>query len=419
MGRPNDDLLVESIELRPGVHEPPAREVVLALPMLPGPVPTRRFADRRLVAAVLAFALVLALAPGASASTQSKLSDAKRQLTALTAQITTEEANALAAQNQLAGLNARVVSATRIEDRIAAQLLATQTSIATDKAQEADLQAKFDSMLRTAYMTGDGVGGVQGEFLASMLSSTSLADLADRAAYASALSQSSIDLANQLSSAKALLEARAADQSRLLSRKATLLASLHDAQIAHANAVTAQQDALATLDRTKQRILSLIVRLRKQLKAQEIANIGGAFQGGDHVTYGAWAGYFLRTMGVPSCQSNMVAVVSWQLAEFTQAAWNPLATTHAMPGSTLFNSSNVQNYPSLAVGLQASKDTIVGGSPSYGYGAIVSTLSHCTDPMTTARAINASSWCRGCAGGTYVTGDILKVQANYKIYAAL
>jgi len=387
--------------------------------MRPGSVPTRRPADRRLVAAVLAFALVLAFAPSASASTQSKLSDAKRQLTALTAQITTEEANALAAQNQLADLNARVVSATRIEDRIAAQLLATQTSIAADKAQEAVLQAKFDSMLRTAYMSGAGVGGVQAELLDSMLSSTSLVDLADRVAYASALGQSSIDLANQLSSAKALLQARAADQSRLLSRQSTLLANLHDAQIAQSNAVTTQQNALATLDRTKQRILSLIVRLHKQLKAQEIANIGGAFQGGEHVTYGAWAGDFLRTMGVPSCKSNMVVVVSWQLAEFTQAAWNPLATTHAMPGSTAFNTSNVQNFPSLAVGLQATKDTIVQGSPTYGYGAIVSTLSNCSDPMTTARAINASSWCRGCAGGTYVTGDIPKVEANYKIYAAL
>jgi hypothetical protein len=39
--------------------------------------------------------------------------------------------------------------------------------------------------------------------------------------------------------------------------------------------------------------------------------------------------------------------------------------------------------------------------------------------MTTARAINASSWCRGCAAGTYVTGNIAKVEANFKVYAAL
>jgi hypothetical protein len=222
-----------------------------------------------------------------------------------------------------------------------------------------------------------------------------------------------------VSNLKAGLVAQAANQSRLLSRQASLLQSLHGDQVAQAAAVAGEQQALATLARTKQQILDLIVKLRKQLRAEEIASIGGVFQGPDHVTYGAWSGLFLRTMGVPSCHSNMVALVSWQMAEFTQAAWNPLATTHLMPGSTAFNSSNVQNYPSLGVGLQASKDTIVNGSSSYGYGAIVSTLSRCSDPMTTARAINASSWCRGCAGGTYVTGYIPKVEANYAIYAAL
>jgi peptidoglycan hydrolase CwlO-like protein len=384
-----------------------------------GPAHTRRFAARRVPAGVLSFILVLALAPRASASTQSKLSDAKRQLTALMDQIKTQEANAQTAENQLADLNARVVSATQLEDHLSAQLLATQTSIAADKAAEEDLQAKFDAMLRSTYMTGSGVGGIQGQVLASMLSSTSLADLSDRAVYASALAQSSVDLSTQLSNAKALLEARATDQSRLLAHQTSLLANLHDAQLARSNAVAAQRDAVAALDQTKERILSLIVRLQKQLKAQELKDIGGAFQGGEHITYGAWAGYFLRTMNAPSCKSNLVVVVAWQLSEFTQAAWNPLATTHPMPGSTPFNSSNVQNYPTLAVGLQASKDTLVQGSPTYGYGAIISSLSGCSDAMTTARAINASSWCRGCAYGTYVTGNIAKVEANYKIYAAL
>ena len=38
---------------------------------------------------------------------------------------------------------------------------------------------------------------------------------------------------------------------------------------------------------------------------------------------------------------------------------------------------------------------------------------------TTARAVNASSWCRGCTYGMYVTGNIPKVEANYDVYAAL
>ena len=124
-------------------------------------------------------------------------------------------------------------------------------------------------------------------------------------------------------------------------------------------------------------------------------------------------------MGVSGCHSNMVAVVSWQVAEFTQAAWNPLATTYPMAGSTLYNSAGVRNYVSAGQGLEATRLTIRGGMTQYGYGRIVSSLSACADPMTTARAINASSWCRGCAGGTYVVGMVPKVEANYSTYAAL
>ena len=39
--------------------------------------------------------------------------------------------------------------------------------------------------------------------------------------------------------------------------------------------------------------------------------------------------------------------------------------------------------------------------------------------MSTARAINASMWCRGCAGGVYVVNDIAKVEADYSLYAQL
>ena len=362
-------------------------------------------------------ALVMALAPAVSASTRSRLSAAKNRLTSLTEQIKSDEARVLSMQNQLAALNARVAAAAARERQIKVELAATRTGIDDAEAQLATLQAKFDAITRAMFMAGPG--GPQAAFVDSMLASTSMADAVDRVAFASAVSQADIDLATQVSNVKAGLVARAADQSRLLSKQASLLSSLHVDQAAQAKAVTAEQQALAALATTKKQILDLIVRLRKQLRAEEIASIGGIFQGPDHITYGAWSGLFLTTMGVPTCHSNMVAMVSWQMAEFTQAAWNPLATTYLMPGSTVFNSSNVQNYPSLGEGLQASRATIVNGSSSYGYGAIVSALSRCSDPMTTARAINASSWCRGCAGGTYVTGYIPKVEGNYRIYAAL
>jgi hypothetical protein len=175
---------------------------------------------------------------------------------------------------------------------------------------------------------------------------------------------------------------------------------------------------LADLERTKSEIVALIARLHKQLRAEALAAVGTAFQGPGHVSYGAWAGLFLRAVGAPGCQANLITLVAWQYSEFTQAAWNPLADTLAMSGSTTFNSVGVQNYVSLDQGLQATRFTLVNGS-AFGYGAILSDLVGCADPMSTAGAINASMWCRGCAGGAYVVNDIAKVEANYELYAQL
>jgi hypothetical protein len=121
-------------------------------------------------------------------------------------------------------------------------------------------------------------------------------------------------------------------------------------------------------------------------------------------------------MGAPACRPNQVVTIAWQAQEGTQAAWNPLATTHRMEGSTDFNSVGVQNFVSLAQGLQATKETIENGWDVYGYGAIVRSLRDCAPPMTTAAAIAASSWCSGCAGGQYVLGIVPQVQASFETY---
>src|SRR5262249_39940963 len=157
--------------------------------------------------------------------------------------------------------------------------------------------------------------------------------------------------------------------------------------------------------RTRAEIVSLIARLHAEIRAQALAAVGTAFQGPGHVSYGSWAGAFVRSMRAPACRSNLVVLVAWQYSEFTQAAWNPLADTLRMSGSTGFNSAGVQNYVSLDQGLEAVGHTLTNG-PMLGYPSIVAGLRACADAMTTAQAINASAWCRGCAGGSYVTGWI-------------
>jgi hypothetical protein len=120
---------------------------------------------------------------------------------------------------------------------------------------------------------------------------------------------------------------------------------------------------------------------------------------GPAMTRGAWAASLLDALGAPRCQSNLTAVVSWEAAENTGAAWNPLATTLQAPGSAAYNHARVQGYPTSGEGLAATVDTLRLGYYSHGYGWIVYRLSQCAPAPVTAQAINASDWCRGCASG--------------------
>ncbi len=136
------------------------------------------------------------------------------------------------------------------------------------------------------------------------------------------------------------------------------------------------------------------------------------------VTYEGWAGAFLRRLDAPRCDENLLIVVTWETAESTSAAFNPLATTRDMPGATDMNSVGVKSYASLDQGLDASRDTLLLGAESYGYGAIVDSLRRCRSASFTARAINASAWCRGCVNGAYIVGLLPIVRASYAEHAA-
>lgn len=378
---------------------------------------TYRLLGRRFGLVALACLLVAISAAGSSASISSKLSDAKRELSDLTQRIQGEEAQVRSLQDQVTGLDTQIAAAAERAQEIEGELTSTRADIRAATAKVAALQDRIDAVAQTLFM--QGAGSPQGAVLDSLLSSTSLTDFSDRLAYASVIGQSSVDLANHVQDIRVGLDVQAAQLRTLRAQQRQLLSQLSTARSSKAAALSQQRAAVDQLAHTKDRIVALIVKLHKQLKAQELAAVGTAFQGSGHVTYGAWAGLFLKTMGVSGCHANRVAVVAWQYSEFTQAAWNPLATTVPMPGSTVYNSSNVQNYPSLEEGLQATKTTIDQGLSSYGYGGIVTALAACADPMTTASAVNASSWCAGCAYGTYVTGNIPRVEANYSLYAAL
>lgn len=386
------------------------------MPPIPdGSAPVRRIA-RAIVATASAFALVAGSTGSSASSTRSKLDAAKNRLTALTGQIGSEEAQAQTLQDQLSSLDAQISDASNKVDQIDAELASTHHDLVTAKAQAARLQTRLDVVARTLFM--QGAGSMQAALLGTLLSSGSLGNLGDLLATGQIVAQSDVDLATHVGNLKAELAFKAADLTRLRDQQVQLRAQLAAARTSKARAVADQEAVLADLERTKSEIVALIARLHKQLRAEALAAVGTAFQGPGHVAYGAWAGLFLRAVGAAGCQANLITVVAWQYSEFTQAAWNPLADTLAMSGSTPFNSVGVQNYVSLDQGLQATRFTLVNG-PAFGYGTILSDLVGCADPMSTARAINASMWCRGCAGGAYVVNDIPKVEANYDLYAQL
>ena len=59
--------------------------------------------------------------------------------------------------------------------------------------------------------------------------------------------------------------------------------------------------------------------------------------------------------------SNQDFLARWIPREGTKAANNPLATTQSEPGATNFNSIGVKNYPTAALGIQATVKTLTNG----------------------------------------------------------
>jgi predicted nucleic acid-binding Zn-ribbon protein len=371
---------------------------------------------RASAAAVLVLAVVTIGAPGSTASPSARLHAAQDQLSQLTDRITTEEAHARSLEDHLAELNARIADARSRMAGIDAQLSTTRREMAAASAKVRSLQRRLDAIAQALFM--QGAGSMQASIVSQLLGTSSIGDFADLFTYGQAIGRSDVDLGDRIANLKVQLGFKADELARLRSEQVQLVAELSAQRATEAQAIAEERSALATLEHTKTQIVELIAHLHQEIRAEALASVGTAFQGPGHVSYGAWAGTFLRTIGAPGCRSNLVAIVAWQYSEFTQAAWNPLADTLPMPGSTAFNSVGVQNYASLSQGLEAVRHTLTNG-PALVYPAIVTRLRGCADAMTTAQAINASAWCRGCADGHYVTGVIAKVEANYELYAAL
>jgi peptidoglycan hydrolase CwlO-like protein len=349
--------------------------------------------------------LTLAMLTGAisTAGARPPIEAARRRVDRLGQQVVDARASASALQRRILSLASDVSFARRAMDRLQGRLVEAQHEHAAARAEVEAVQARLNERARQAFMMVE-----PGASAAYLLGADSFPDFMDRTILLDSVQQADAALgaevqaeAAQMASARATLEQAAGERGRLLAR-------IESRQFELLNAFTEQQMALAQLvgrQRDAARGVKTIER--------EIARETGALPFGD------WANGFLEHLGAPPCRHNLVVVVAWQANEFTQARWNPLATTHRMARSTSFNDVGVQNYVSLTQGLRASVETLTGGATSFGYQAILDALGRCDDAMGTAQAIRASAWCRGCSNGGYVTELVPVVQAYFDRYLTL
>jgi hypothetical protein len=377
-----------------------------------------RGTHRRLLALCLAASAVVTGVATSHASTAGRLDRARARLQALSGEIAAQSKAVQDAQSAAADAETRAAEA----DQALVPLIVHRVEVAQRVSEvQAELDAaqqQFNDAVVQAFIAAPGVQPGADTF-AAVLDASSFEDLQDQLAFGEAAANVR---------AKAIQDVTALDQ-RLTAQGSTLDALITAAQDVRARrdaalqeqqaALVREQQAMDALNKARTEIVALIDHLRAKLAPKDVQDVAQAFQGDHNISYGSWANAFLQVMGAPRCHANLVVSIAWQAQEGTQADWNPLATTHVMDGSSDFNSVGVQNYRTLAQGLEATKETIENGWQQYGYGAVIRSMRDCADPLDTARAIAASSWCSGCAGGQYVIGIVPAVEASFETYSNL
>jgi peptidoglycan hydrolase CwlO-like protein len=362
---------------------------------------TRSAPGRRFAAVVLSFA-ILAVAT-TSAAARPPIETARRHAAALGLQVGDARAVATALQARILALSSDVANARRMLDHLQGRLVDAQRGRAAAQAKMDTIQAQLDDRARQAFVTlGPGASA------AYLLEADSFTELLDRTVMLDSVQQADATLVDALQ-AQAVRSAAALGSLELATReRGRLLARIESRRVQMLDVFAAQQAALEQLVGQQRSANHDVHQLERR-----IAREAGA------IPFGDWATRFLQHIGAPTCRDNLVVVMAWQANEFTQARWNPLATTHVMKRSTSFNVVGVQNYLTLTQGLRASEQTLTRGASSFGYGAILDALYGCRGAMKTAEAIRASAWCRDCSNGGYVTELVPIVEQYFDRYTTL
>jgi hypothetical protein len=374
-----------------------------------------RRTDRRVLALFVAAAALVGGVASSHASTADRLDKARAHLQALSGEIAAQSRAVEDARAAASDAEARAAEADQALVPLIVHRVEVAQRVAAVQAELAAAQQRFHDAVVDAFISAPGVQPGADTF-AAVLDANSFEDLQDQLAFGEAAANVRSKAVDEVAALDHQLTARGSTLDALITAaqdvRARRDAALQDQQAA----LVREQQAMDALNQARTEIVALIDRLRAKLAPKDVQAVARAFQGDRNISYGKWAEAFLQVMGAPRCHANLVVTIAWQAQEGTQAAWNPLATTHVMDGSTNFNSVGVQNYQTLAQGLEATKETIENGWQTYGYGAVIRSMKDCADPLDTAQAIAASSWCSGCAGGQYVIGIVPAVEASFDTY---
>jgi peptidoglycan hydrolase CwlO-like protein len=369
-----------------------------------------RRAGRLVLALAMLGGLALAGVPSpARADAKADLDEARARLSELQQRIAGQQQALALMHGQLTAIATRLGVATARYRTTQADIARTREDLRSTRERFLAIRRQLDDRTAASYMDGPG------SILQIVLGANTFTDFTYRLSFLDSISRADTNLSQEVELSAQELVRKQQVLADVKAQLAGVVADLDRQREALEQKLAEQQAALDELSGARSEAAGLVDDLQGALQQEEILAATAAVNGGTPIPFGQWAPLFLPRLGAPTCQNNLVLVVAWAATEYTQARFNPLATSYPMPGATIFAGA-VKNYVSLDQGIEATVLTLESTNPAFNYAPIVADLRACADPLVTAEAINHSAYCE-CSGSYPLTYLVPFVENNYEFYA--
>ncbi|HEX9377328.1 MAG TPA: peptidoglycan DD-metalloendopeptidase family protein [Actinomycetota bacterium] len=249
---------------------------------------TRARTARRICAAVLSLFLLSGLSAGARADTKKDLSNAEAELNALEDRIDQskqaledQQAKVDAVQADLNKVAGALDDAQTQYDAIQGQVMATRIAYQDTRAHYRRVRSRLDARARSAYENGPA-----GD-ISIILGSGSISDLSDAVEFMSSVSENDTELAADVQNQSNALRDKRNDFEALEARQADILLEFQrqegiiDAKFdEQQQLLNERQDIVNGLTADQNRVLEIIAKYKKKLKAEALARARAATHGG-------------------------------------------------------------------------------------------------------------------------------------------